>query len=94
LREEEIDYIRKNWVPKEAKIIRCYTKLYANLGVHGTSRIEGLYPVLKEELFLSIFLPLTIKRVIKAVTRVIKKLAKAEQEGLTARLKTLNIKAF
>jgi hypothetical protein len=85
LREEEVDYIRKNWVPKEAKIIRCYTKLYANLGVHGTSRTEGLHPVLKEELSPSTPLPLAIKRVAKAVTRVIKELAKAEQEGLTAR---------
>jgi hypothetical protein len=94
LREEEVDYIRKNWVPKEAKIIRCYTKLYANLGIYGTSRTEGLYLVLKEELSLSIPLPLAIKRVAKAVTRVIKELAKAEQEGLTARLRTLDIKAF
>jgi hypothetical protein len=94
LREEEVDYVRKNWLPKEAKIIRCYTKLYANLGVYGTSRTEGLHPVLKEELSPSTPLPLAIKRVAKAVTRVIKELAKAEQEGLTARPRTLDIKAF
>jgi hypothetical protein len=65
-------------VPKKAKIIRCYIKLYANLSIHDILRIEGLYPVLKEELFLFTSFPLAIKRVIKAVTRVIKKLAKAE----------------
>jgi hypothetical protein len=32
--------------------------------------------------------------VVKAVTRVIKELVKAEQEGLTARPRTLDIKAF
>jgi hypothetical protein len=63
---------------KEAKIIRCYIKLYANLGVHNILRTEGLYSVLKEELFFFISLPLTIKRVVKAITRVIKELAKAE----------------
>jgi hypothetical protein len=94
LREKEVDYIRKNWVPKEAKIIRCYTKLYANLGVYGISRTEGFYPVFKEELSPSTPLPLAIKRVAKAVTRVIKELAKAEQKSLTARPKTLDIKAF
>jgi hypothetical protein len=78
LREDEIRYIRENWVPKEAKIIRCYTKLYANLGVYGISRIEGLYPILKEELSLSISLSLTIKRVVKAIIRVVKELIKAE----------------
>jgi MULE transposase domain len=78
LREEKVDYIRKNWLPKEAKIIKCYTKLYTNLGVYDTSRTEGLHPVFKEELSLSTPLPLAIKRVAKAVTRVIKEFAKAE----------------
>jgi hypothetical protein len=65
-------------VLKEAKIIKCYTKLYANLGVYDISRTEGLYPVLKEELSFSIFFPLAIKRVAKTVIRVIKELAKVE----------------
>jgi hypothetical protein len=94
LREEKIRYIYKNWVPKETKIIRCYTKLYANLGIHSISRTEGLHPVLKEELSPFISLPLAIKRVAKAIIRVIKELAKAEQEGLITRPRTLEIKAF
>jgi hypothetical protein len=94
LKEDEVRYIRENWVPKEAKIIRYYTKLYANLGVHGTSRTEGLHPVLKKELSPSTPLPLAIKRVAKAVIRVVKELAKAEQEGLVTRPRTLDIKAF
>jgi hypothetical protein len=61
LREKEVNYIHKNWVPKETKIIRCHTKLYANLGVYGTSRTEGLHPVLKEELSPSMPLSLAIK---------------------------------
>jgi hypothetical protein len=65
-------------VLKKAKIIKCYTKLYANLGIHGTSRTEGLHPIFKEELSPSTPLPLAIKRVAKAITRVIKELAKAE----------------
>jgi hypothetical protein len=94
LREKKIDYIRKNWVSKKAKIIRCYTKLYTNLSIHGTSRIEGLHLILKEELSPSTFLPFAIKRIVKAITRVIKELAKAEQEGLIVCPKTLDIKAF
>lgn len=78
LREEEVRYIRKNWMPKETKIIRYYTKLYANLGIHDTLRTEGFYPVLKEKLSPSIPLPLAIKRVARAVTHVIKELAKSE----------------
>jgi hypothetical protein len=78
LKKEKVDYIRKNWVSKEAKIIRCYIKLYANLGIHGISRTEGLYPVFKKKLSLFIPLPLAIKRVAKTVTRMIKKLVKAE----------------
>jgi hypothetical protein len=81
-------------VPKEAKIIKCYTKLYANLSIHGTLRTEDFYSVFKKKLSLFIFLSLAIKRVIKTITRVIKEFAKAEQEDLIARLKTLDIKAF
>jgi hypothetical protein len=65
-------------MPKKAKIIKCYIKLYANLSVYDTSRIEGLYPILKKELSLSISLSLAIKRVAKTVIRIIKKLTKAE----------------
>ena len=63
---------------KETKIIRCYTKLYVNLGVYGTSRTEGFYLVFKKEFFSFTSLPLAIKRVVKAVIRVIKELAKVE----------------
>jgi hypothetical protein len=94
LRKEKVDYIRKNWLSKETKIIKCYTKLYTNLNIYDTLRTEGLYPIFKKELSPSIFFPLAIKRVTKTVTRVIKELAKAEQESLTARLRTLDIKAF
>jgi hypothetical protein len=65
-------------VPKKAKIIRCYTKLYANLSIHGISRTESFHPVLKEKLSLFTSFPLAIKRVAKAITRVIKELTKAE----------------
>jgi hypothetical protein len=81
-------------VLKEAKIIKCYIKLYANLGVYSILRTEGLHPVFKKKLSSFTSFSLTIKRVAKAVTRVIKELAKAEQKGLITRLKTLNIKAF
>jgi hypothetical protein len=94
LKKKKVGYIRKNWVPKEAKIIRCYIKLYANLGVHGISRTEGFHPVFKKEFSPSTPFPLAIERVAKAVTCVIKELTKAEQEGLTVRPKTLDIKAF
>jgi hypothetical protein len=78
LREKEVNYIHKNWVPKETKIIRCYIKLYANLSVHDTSRTEGLHPVLKKELSPSTPLLLAIKQVAKTVNHVVKDLAKAE----------------
>jgi hypothetical protein len=65
-------------MPKEAKIIRYYTKLYANLSVYDTLRIEGFYPVFKKELSFFTFFPFAIKRVAKAITRVIKELAKVE----------------
>jgi hypothetical protein len=55
---------------------------------------EDLHPVFKKEFSPSTLLPLAIKRVVKAVTRVIKKLTKTEQEGLITRLRTLDIKAF
>ena len=50
--------------------------------------------MLKKELSPFTPLPLAIKRVAKAIIRVIKKFAKAEQEGLVTRLRTLDIKAF
>jgi hypothetical protein len=78
LKEDKIRYIRENWVLKKAKIIRYYTKLYANLGVYDISRTEDLHPVFKKELSLSTLLPLAIKRVAKAVIRVVKELAKTE----------------
>jgi hypothetical protein len=81
-------------VPKKAKIIKCYIKLYTNLNIHDTSRTENFYPVLKKELSLSTPFPLAIKRVAKTITRVIKELAKVEQENLITRPKTLDIKAF
>jgi len=52
--------------------------LYVNLGVYGTSRTEGFYLVFKKEFFSFTSLPLAIKRVVKAVIRVIKELAKVE----------------
>jgi hypothetical protein len=78
LKKDEIRYIRENWVSKKAKIIKYYTKLYANLNIYSISRIEGLYLILKKELSLFIPFPLAIKRVAKTVIRVIKELAKAE----------------
>jgi hypothetical protein len=81
-------------MPKEAKIIRCYTKLYINLGIYSISRTEGFYPVFKEKLFPFTSFPFTIKRVAKTITRVIKEFVKAEQKSLITRLKTLDIKAF
>jgi hypothetical protein len=75
-------------MPKETKIIRCYTKLYANLNIHDTSRTEGLHPVFKKELSLSTSLPLAIKRMARAVIYIIKEFTKAEQERLITRLKT------
>jgi hypothetical protein len=78
LRKNKVRYIRENWVPKKTKIIKCYIKLYANLDIHNILRTEGLYPILKEELFLFTPLPLAIKRVVKTVIRVIKELIKAE----------------
>jgi hypothetical protein len=65
-------------MPKETKIIKCYIKLYANLDIHSISRTEGLHPVFKKELSHFTPLPLAIKRVTKAVTRVIKEFTKAE----------------
>jgi hypothetical protein len=94
LKKDEIRYIRENWIPKKAKIIRYYTKLYINLSIYSISRTEGLYPVLKEELFFFISLSLTIKRVAKTVIRVIKEFVKTEQKRLIIRLKTRDIKAF
>jgi hypothetical protein len=65
-------------VPKKAKIIRCYTKLYANLSIYGISRTEGFYSILKEELFSFIPFPFAIKRVAKMIIRMIKEFIKAE----------------
>jgi hypothetical protein len=65
-------------MPKETKIIRCYTKLYANFDVHGILRTEGLYPVLKKELSPFISFPLAIKRVARAIIYMVKEFAKAE----------------
>jgi hypothetical protein len=76
------------------KIIKCYIKLYINLNIYGTLRIEGLYPIFNEEFSFFIFFSFAIKRVTRAIIYVIKEFAKAEQKELIIRLKTLKIKAF
>ena len=35
LKPPEKAYILDTWQPKERRVIRCYTKLYANLGVNA-----------------------------------------------------------
>jgi hypothetical protein len=78
LKKNKIRYIRENWILKEAKIIKCYIKLYINFGIHGILRIEDFYLIFKKELFLSIFFPFAIKRVAKTVIRVIKEFIKVK----------------
>ena len=48
LNQEEQLYISNFYLPKEPQFIRTYTRQYANLGLHSTSRSEGYHPTIKK----------------------------------------------
>ena len=50
LHDEEKEYIRKNYQPKEPQFCRAYTRTYLNLGVHSTQRNESYHVVVKQKL--------------------------------------------
>ena len=43
LKAPEKAYIEETWIPKEWRTIRCYTKLFANLGVNANQRSENYH---------------------------------------------------
>jgi hypothetical protein len=48
LRPPEKAYILDTWQVKERRVIRCYTKLYANLGVNASQRSESYHVSMRE----------------------------------------------
>jgi hypothetical protein len=48
LQPTEKAYILDTWQPKERRVIRCYTKLYANLGVSSSQRSESYHVPMRE----------------------------------------------
>lgn len=75
LADKEIDYIKANWVPKEERIIRCWTKRYPNLGVHGTQRNEGMHPIIGSQLNAQLSLEDVVRRLAQAVGKIYQRLA-------------------
>jgi hypothetical protein len=47
LRPKERSYIMEIWLPKEHRVVFCYTKLLNNLGCNATQRSESYHPPLK-----------------------------------------------
>lgn len=50
LKDDEVTYIERNWVPRERCFLRLYTRRYANLGCNSSQRAEGLHSLLKGNL--------------------------------------------
>jgi hypothetical protein len=48
LRASEKSYISETWQPKERRVIRCYTKLYTDLGVNSSQRSETYHVPMRE----------------------------------------------
>jgi hypothetical protein len=48
LQPAEKAYILDAWQPKERRVIRCYTKLYVNLGVNANQRSESYHVPMRE----------------------------------------------
>jgi hypothetical protein len=48
LKASEKSYIEDTWRPKERRVIRCYTKLYANLDINSSQRSESYYIPIRE----------------------------------------------
>ena len=48
LRASEKAYILDTWQSKERRVVRCYTKLYSNLGVNSNQRGESYHVPMRE----------------------------------------------
>jgi hypothetical protein len=48
LRPKEKGYILNTWLPKEKRVVFCYTKLLNNLEYVATQRNKSYYPLIKK----------------------------------------------
>lgn len=48
LHEPEQEYVRRQWLSKELRLVSAHTNAYPNLGNHGTSRNESSHRPVKE----------------------------------------------
>lgn len=48
LQEDEVTYIRDNWLPKKQQVLHFYTNCHPNLGANSNQRSEGAHPGIKQ----------------------------------------------
>jgi len=48
LQELERQYMKKNWEPREPRVINHYTRILANLGIESSQRVESYHKLLKD----------------------------------------------
>jgi hypothetical protein len=71
----------ENWLLKEVRIIRCHTEKYPNLGVYGTSRNEGMHPVVRDIINPQLSLVTVVVRLSATVARIYRDLLDSEHES-------------
>jgi hypothetical protein len=84
----------KNWLPKETRIIRCHTEKYPNLNVHGTSRNEGMHPVVRDIINPQLSLATVVIRLSATVARIYRDLLDSEHESKIQRPRGIDVRGF
>jgi hypothetical protein len=90
----EINYVIENWLSKEARIIRYHTEKYPNFGIHGTSRNEGMHPVVRDIINPQLSLATVVVRLSATVDRIYRDLLDSEHESRIQRPRGVDVRGF
>lgn len=87
-------YISEVWGPKECRVIRCYTRLFFNLGMHSSQRVESYHVVLKDMTNGQLSLENSATALARTITRLIEDMDTERDNELKAYTRLAQAAAF
>ena len=94
LKRDTKAYINEIWRPKEDRVVRCFTRLFFNLGCHSSQRVESYHVVLKRITNGQLSLENSAKALTDTVLKVINDVEASKDNDLKAYTRLAQSVAF
>jgi len=94
LKDDEIEYLKSYWGPRETRFLRLYTRTYPNLGAHANQRSESIHPVTTQILNRNLSIEEATKRLGETIKAKFRELAEAEATTGSKLPRLIDLQAF